>query len=183
MCPHARRRWSGLPSLLPLAAARRRFERLRSTRSSDAMFKSGQRSASQAQWSRLQHWVDTVEKVGATLPTRNNRIAQAGFLNRSCAFAARLESILLEDPLKIFFRQYRPTRDNLAKRSCRWPLGPIAASAGPTPLANAGHWRTTSLSNCHNAKPCGAHLATPHLKRPPATSRPLRLAHSRLDPK
>src|SRR6516164_4370591 len=46
---------------------------------------------------------DAVEKVGATLTTRNNRIAQAGFLNRSCAFDARLESILLEDPLKIFF--------------------------------------------------------------------------------
>src|SRR6516164_11406042 len=57
MCPHARRRWSGLPSLLPHAAARRRFERLCSTRSSNAMFKSGQRSAPQAQWSRLQHWV------------------------------------------------------------------------------------------------------------------------------
>src|SRR5262252_10856098 len=56
-------------------------------------------------------WADAVEKVGATLPTRNNRIAQAGFLNRSCAFAARLESILLEDPLKIFFRQYRPKGD------------------------------------------------------------------------
>ena len=54
---------------------------------------------------------DAVEKVGATLPTRNNGIAQAGFLNRSCAFAARLESILLEDPLKIFFRQYRPEGD------------------------------------------------------------------------
>src|SRR5215813_1925826 len=57
---------------------------------------------------------DVVEKVGATLTTRNNRIAQAGFLNRSCAFAARLESILLEDPLKIFFRQYRPIGDNAA---------------------------------------------------------------------
>src|SRR5262252_3867461 len=56
-------------------------------------------------------WVDAVEKVGATLTTRNNRIAQAGFLNRSCAFDARLESILLEDPLKIFFRQYRPKAD------------------------------------------------------------------------
>ena len=56
-------------------------------------------------------WVDAVEKVGATLTTRNNRIAQAGFLNRSCAFDARLESILLEDPLKIFFRQYRPEGD------------------------------------------------------------------------
>src|SRR5262252_9134080 len=54
---------------------------------------------------------DAVEKVGATLTTRNNRIAQAGFLNRSCAFDARLESILLEDPLKIFFRRHRPLAD------------------------------------------------------------------------
>jgi hypothetical protein len=58
--------------------------------------------------SECQLLADAVEKVGATLTTRNNRIAQAGFLNRSCAFAARLESILLEDPLKIFFRRYRP---------------------------------------------------------------------------
>src|SRR5262252_9332536 len=57
---------------------------------------------------------DAVEKVGATLTTRNNRIAQAGFLNRSCAFDARLESILLEDPLKIFFRQYRSRAEKLA---------------------------------------------------------------------
>src|SRR5215471_154021 len=56
---------------------------------------------------------DAVEKVGATLTTRNNRIAQAGFLNRSCAFDARLESILLEDPLKIFFRQYRSKAERL----------------------------------------------------------------------
>src|SRR5215831_7113216 len=55
----------------------------------------------------LSKLTDAVEKVGATLTTRNNRIAQAGFLNRSCAFDARLESILLEDPLKIFFRRYR----------------------------------------------------------------------------
>src|SRR5215470_18684206 len=51
------------------------------------------------------------KKFGATLTTRNNRIAQAGFLNRSCAFDARLESILLEEPLKIFFRQHRPIAD------------------------------------------------------------------------
>src|SRR5215471_13536228 len=66
---------------------------------------------------------DAVEKVGATLTTRNNRIAQAGFLNRSCAFDARLESILLEDPLKIFFRQHRPIGDVWSVRvwSCRHP--------------------------------------------------------------
>src|SRR5215472_7941743 len=67
--------------------------------------------------------VDAVEKVGATLTTRNNRIAQAGFLNRSCAFDARLESILLEDPLKIFFRQHRSRREQL-EVSKSFPLFP-----------------------------------------------------------
>src|SRR5262249_8393618 len=67
--------------------------------------------------------VDAVEKVGATLTTRNNRIVQAGFLNRSCAFDARLESILLEDPLKIFFREYRSRAERLASSKCS-PLFP-----------------------------------------------------------
>jgi len=34
---------------------------------------------------------DAVEKVGGMLPTRNNRIMGAAFLNRSCASDARLE--------------------------------------------------------------------------------------------
>src|SRR5215472_16294747 len=63
--------------------------------------------------------VDAVEKVGATLTTRNNRIAQAGFLNRSCAFDARLESIFLEEPLKIFFRQHRSKPERLAASTSR----------------------------------------------------------------
>jgi hypothetical protein len=37
---------------------------------------------------------DTVEKVGVTLKSRNNRISQAEFLYRSCVFDARFESIL-----------------------------------------------------------------------------------------
>src|SRR5262252_7385122 len=73
-------------------------------------------------------WVDAVEKVGATLTTRNNRIAQAGFLNRSCAFDARLESILLEDSLKIFFRQYRSRREQLE----------VSKSFPPYPQAEIG---------------------------------------------
>jgi hypothetical protein len=43
----------------------------------------------------LTGFTDAVEK-GAGMPAaRNNRIMGAGFLNRSCAFYARLESILL----------------------------------------------------------------------------------------
>jgi hypothetical protein len=36
------------------------------------MFKSGQRSASQAQWSRLQHWVDSVEKVESSAAAKTS---------------------------------------------------------------------------------------------------------------
>jgi hypothetical protein len=42
---------------------------------------------------------------------RNNRIMGANFLNQSCAFDARLESILLGDPLKILFQQHLPIDD------------------------------------------------------------------------
>jgi hypothetical protein len=41
---------------------------------------------------------DAVEKVGGMPLARNNRIMGANFLNQSCAFDARLESILLGDP-------------------------------------------------------------------------------------
>jgi hypothetical protein len=54
---------------------------------------------------------DAVEKVGGTTPARNNRIPGDDFLTRSCAVSGRLESMLLGDPLKIFFQQYRPTTD------------------------------------------------------------------------
>jgi hypothetical protein len=43
---------------------------------------------------------DAVEKVLGMPPARNNRIMGAEFLNRSCAFDARLESMLLGDPPK-----------------------------------------------------------------------------------
>jgi hypothetical protein len=52
---------------------------------------------------------DAVEKVLGMAALRNNRIIESDFLNRSCAFEACLELILLGDPLKIFFRQHRPT--------------------------------------------------------------------------
>jgi hypothetical protein len=38
---------------------------------------------------------DTVEKARSMPPTRNNRINDTDFLNRSCAVAALLESMLL----------------------------------------------------------------------------------------
>jgi hypothetical protein len=51
---------------------------------------------------------DTVEKVLGMAAPRNNRIIEADFLNRSCAFETRLELILLGDPLKIFFNSIDP---------------------------------------------------------------------------
>jgi hypothetical protein len=41
---------------------------------------------------------DAVEKVGDGAPARNNRIASDDFLNRTCAFGGRLESILFRGP-------------------------------------------------------------------------------------
>jgi hypothetical protein len=42
--------------------------------------------------------VDSVEKVRDTPAARNNRIIGGNPLNRTCAFDAFLESILLTDP-------------------------------------------------------------------------------------
>jgi hypothetical protein len=53
---------------------------------------------------------DAVEKVRSTPSARNNRITMADFLNRSCAFEARLESILLVAPAQnLFFNSIGPT--------------------------------------------------------------------------
>jgi hypothetical protein len=79
-------------------------------------------------------WVDTVEKVRASLLTRNNRIVRVDFLNRTCAVDAHFESMLLRDPPKIFFRQHRPsssvTTHSADSRSafdsgrpCQFPIG------------------------------------------------------------
>src|SRR5215471_3532195 len=96
---------------------------------------------------------DAVEKVGATLTTRNNRIAQAGFLNRSCAFDARLESILREDPSKSFFdsighkatfghskivRRNRPRSAGSALVPSRAGAYPDAMTIGQAKVAEAG---------------------------------------------
>jgi len=54
---------------------------------------------------------DAVEKVLGIAALRNNRIMADDFLNPSCVFGAYLELILLGDPLKIFFRQYRSSTD------------------------------------------------------------------------
>ena len=45
-------------------------------------------------------------------PTRNNRIKETDFLNRSCAFDAGFKSMLLGDPSQNPFQQYRPNCDN-----------------------------------------------------------------------
>ena len=54
---------------------------------------------------------DAVEKVCSVPSARNNRIILADFLNRSCAFDARFESILLAAPPKILFQQHRPVAE------------------------------------------------------------------------
>jgi hypothetical protein len=73
---------------------------------------------------------DTVEKVLGMAAPRNNRIIEADFLNRSCAFDTRLELILLGDPLKIFFQQYRPlaeVRDTIIRSTRRCERSTSAA--------------------------------------------------------
>jgi hypothetical protein len=65
---------------------------------------------------------DAAEKVRGMATERNNRIVGATFLNRICAYSARLESILLADCLKIFFRQLRPNR-SLVGRELRNAAG------------------------------------------------------------
>jgi hypothetical protein len=45
---------------------------------------------------------DAVEKVGGILTVRKKRIMQAGKLNRSCAFDARLENLASTTPSKPF---------------------------------------------------------------------------------
>ena len=51
---------------------------------------------------------DAVEKVRSVPSARNNRIILADFLNRSCAFDARFESILLAAAAQNPFQQHRP---------------------------------------------------------------------------
>jgi hypothetical protein len=48
-------------------------------------------------------WVDAVEKGFSMPPARNYRISGADVLNRSCAFRAGLESILLGGPSQNHF--------------------------------------------------------------------------------
>jgi hypothetical protein len=55
-------------------------------------------SAADGKCSRRVLLTDAVEKVGDTPAARNNRIIGGNFLNRTCAFDAYLESILLTDP-------------------------------------------------------------------------------------
>jgi hypothetical protein len=54
---------------------------------------------------------------GCGIEIRNNRIRQVEFLNQCCASEIDLESILLGGTSKIFFRQYRPTRDIVPGKS------------------------------------------------------------------
>jgi hypothetical protein len=54
---------------------------------------------------------DAVEKVRGTLLTRNNRIILVDFSNRTCAFHADFESILLRDHPKSFFDSIDPEQN------------------------------------------------------------------------
>jgi hypothetical protein len=68
--------------------------------------------------------MDAVEKVGSSLPERNNGIKTSNILNRCCVFASSLESMLLGKAPKIVFRQYRPKAD----------MRPLPGSTGGMPL-------------------------------------------------
>jgi hypothetical protein len=84
----------------------------------------------QAKWQPL---ADAVEKVRGILLTRNNRIIGVDFLNRTCAFDAHFESILLRDPPKSFFDsidQLRPSGAKTAVRSCAIQLSVAAGALG-----------------------------------------------------
>jgi hypothetical protein len=76
--------------------------------------------------------VDAVEKVGGALRGRNNRIIGDDFLNRSCAFGDRLQSILFGDsPSRSSFNssgQGRPSRPRPLTVRLSPDCGHIAAS-------------------------------------------------------
>src|SRR5687767_5970073 len=56
---------------------------------------------------------------------RNNRILGANFLNRSCAFDAHLESMLLGSSVKTPFRRHRRCAD-IHRDTVVWAFGRIA---------------------------------------------------------
>ena len=73
---------------------------------------------------------DAVEKVGDGAPARNNRIASDDFLNRTCAFGSRLESILFRGPPQNPFS----TASTPSGHSHGWPNS-VAFTCGHASLA------------------------------------------------
>src|SRR5262245_48438392 len=92
-------------------------------------------------------WVDAVEKVGSVPPARNNRIAGTGFLYRSCAFDARLESILLASPLQNPFSTASTKCEKLAVSKC-FPVRPQKRT--PTDRRVMSHCAMNGLMQCSN---------------------------------
>src|SRR5262245_20001109 len=104
---------------------------------------------------------------------RNNRITGANFLNRSCAFDARLESMLLGVPLKILFQQHRSRAEELHV-TITGPLLPPEAVfkadiTGGLRSAETGRRRTSALCWAYR-RPEGIfplHQTRPISHRPP----------------
>src|SRR5215472_16096329 len=95
---------------------------------------------------------DAVGKVGDGTPVRNNRIRGDDFLNRSCAFGGRLESMLLGDPPQ---NRFSTVSVSLGKSHTEhvefasppesghradMPAGPRCATSGHPRNKNPGAW-------------------------------------------
>ena len=78
---------------------------------------------------------------------RNNRIIESDFWNRSCAFEACLELILLGDPLKIFFQQHRSLPAFTASQYCR-PLHLNQQTLDGRSRTNSALRRTAQSCTC-----------------------------------
>ncbi len=73
---------------------------------------------------------------------RNNRIIGVDFLNRTCAFDAHFESMLLGEPSKIVFRQHRPNADITANAETQ-PRAIISIERDQC-YENRGRWIATN---------------------------------------
>jgi hypothetical protein len=100
---------------------------------------------------------DAVEKVRSMPPTRNNRIKETDFLNRSCAFDAGFESMLLGDPSQ---NPFSTVSDQSGQR---WILTRDGLSAFGAVVPE--RFDNTSLTTLHENAPHGVSLinCTRHL--------------------
>src|SRR5262245_48573872 len=104
-------------------------------------------TANLMQRSRL--WVDAVEKVGDGAPARNNRIASDDFLNRTCAFGGRLESILFRGPPQNPFST-ASVRVGHSAVSARCPICPQADMSRLSRWCNPGNLPAFAERNLWN---------------------------------